>query len=224
MTKIAVILSGCGHLDGAEIRESVLALLALDRQGADVSIFAPNINQTDVVNHLTGEQTGETRNVLTEAARIARGEVSPLSELKADNFDGLVIPGGYGAAKNLSNLASNGAGADVLPDFKRAVSEFISQNKPIGAICIAPAVLAVAVGQDVNPTVTIGEDSGTASVIETAGGNHQNCPTNDIVIDDKNKIVSCSAYMRNDRLSNVADGIEKLVGKVVEYAKSYEMA
>ena len=216
MKKIAVILSGCGHMDGAEIQESVITLLAIDRAGAEAIVFAPDINKKYVVNHLTGKPTGETRNVLLESARIARGDISPLSDLNADNYDALIITGGYGVANNLSNLAEKGADADILPDFKRALLEFVAQKKPIGAICIAPAVVAVAIGEEINPTLTIGDDKGTADLIEACGGTHINCPTDDIVVDEKNKIVSCSAYMRNDTISNVATGIEKLVNKVVE--------
>lgn len=221
MPKIAVILSGCGHLDGAEIRESVVSLLALSRGGADVSIFAPDMEQKHVVNHRTGEEVpGETRNVLVEAARIARGDIAPLSELDASQFDGLVIPGGFGAAKNLSNLAEKGPDAEVIPDFAHAVSQFLQQGKPVGAICIAPAVLVAAAGKEYHPTVTIGEDPGTAGAIEAMGGTHQNCPTDDIIFDERNNIVSCSAYMRDDILARVADGIEKLVSKVLQLASS----
>ncbi|MCC7260230.1 MAG: isoprenoid biosynthesis glyoxalase ElbB [Alphaproteobacteria bacterium] len=220
MTKVAVILSGCGHMDGAEIREAVVSLLALSREGAEVQCFAPDIAQHHVVNHLTGKEMPESRNVLVEAARIARGKVKPLSEAKAKDFDALVIPGGFGVAKNLSNLAFKGPEAQVLPDFARVVSEFLAQHKPIGAICIAPAVLVAAIGRDYAPTVTIGEDKGTAEAIAKMGGTHVNRPSDDIAVDEKNNIVSCSAYMRNDELAPIADGIEKLVSKVIALAQS----
>jgi len=151
MPNIAVVLSGCGYMDGAEIRESVLALTALDREGAVVTIFAPNIDQHHVINHLTGQETDETRNVLVESARIARGKVQDLNEAKADDFDALVLPGGNGAAKNLSDLAFKGGDATVLPKFKALLLDFVAQNKPIGAICISPAVLVAALKEDIHP-------------------------------------------------------------------------
>lgn len=215
---IAVILSGCGHMDGAEIREAVLSLLYLDKAGAVVSIFAPDIDQTAVVNHLTGQETHEKRNVLAEAARIARGKISPLNELHASDFDALVIPGGYGVARNLSDLATKGDEVKVLPNFARVLDEFLSQGKPVGAICIAPAVLVAAVGKKRSPKVTIGEDAGTAELIRKLGGQHFNRDSADIMFDEGNKIVTCSAYMRNDSLASIAEGIEKLVGKVLEIA------
>lgn len=219
MTKVAVVLAGCGHKDGAEIREAVLSLLYLDQQGADVSIFAPDMPQTDVINHLTGEVTRESRNVLVEAARIARGDIRPLSQAKAQDFDALVLPGGFGAAKNLSDLAMKGKDATVIPDYKRLLTEFLTQKKPIGAICISPAVLTAAVGKEFRPAVTIGEDAGTASAITAMGGIHETKATDHVAIDPKNKIASCSAYMRDDRLSRVASGIEKVISEVMNFAK-----
>ncbi len=217
MTKqVAVILSGCGHMDGAEIRESVLTLLALSKMGAKVSIFAPDIKQKDVVNHANGASETSARNVFEESARIARGDIAKLEELSHENFDALIIPGGFGVAKNLSNFAEKGAAADVNVDFKRVVKAFASSKKPIGAICIAPAVLAVILGQEYSPLLTIGDDEGVAAEIEKAGAKHQNCKTNDIIYDTQNKIVTCSAYMRNDELKDIAQGIEKLVAKVLE--------
>lgn len=218
MKKVAVILSGCGYLDGAEIRESVLALLYLDQQKAEVSIFAPDIPQMHVVDHLSTKELSESRNVMQEAARIARGDVEPLSTLKADKFDALVIPGGFGVAKNLSDFAVKGAGCHVNDSFKRIVLSFLDQKKPIGAICIAPAVLAVALKDKYSPTLTIGDDAGAVSAIEACGAIHQNCATSDFVYDEKHKIASCSAYMREDSLAEVAKGIEKVVSKVLSVA------
>lgn len=224
MTHVAVILSGCGHLDGAEIRESVISLLALSRHGAHVTIFAPDITQHHVINHLTGEPTSETRNVRTEAARLARGEVEDLATLDATQFDALIIPGGFGVAKNLSDLAFKGADATVLPVFTHAIQQFIAQKKPIGAICIAPAVLTAAVGKDIHPTVTIGEDAGTAGVIEALGGTHQPCASQNIAYDATNRLVTCSAYMREDSLANIAEGIEKCIAQVIELAQKKAQA
>lgn len=222
MTNVAVVLSGCGHLDGAEIREAVISLLALDKGGATVSIFAPDIAQKDVVNHLTGKPIEETRNVLVEAARIARGKIRDLKEAKASEFDALVLPGGFGAAKNLSNLAEKGPDAQVLPEFKALILDFLRAGKPIGAICISPAVLTAAVKGEVTPHVTIGDDND--GLIEALGGVHQQCQTKGIVIDDTNHIVTCSAYMRDDTLTNVALGIEKLVEVILNQVKAQKQA
>ncbi|MCD6034586.1 MAG: isoprenoid biosynthesis protein [Rickettsiales bacterium] len=219
MVKVAVVLAGCGHLDGAEIRESVITLLALDRAGAEVSIFAPDVNQMHVVNHLTGkEMPGESRNVLEEAARIARGKISPLAKASAKDFDALVLPGGYGAAKNLSNVATKGKNATVLPELKTLITDFLHQKKPIGAICISPAILTAAVKGNLVPTVTLGEDAD--GLIAGLGGKHRNCPTDEAVLDEEHGIVSCSAYMRGDAtISDVAAGIEKVVATVVAIAE-----
>lgn len=209
MTKVAVILSGCGYLDGAEIREAVLTLLYLDQQGADVEVFAPDIDQHHVVNHITmDESANDTRNVLVESARIARSKISELGELDSNNFDALVIPGGYGVAKNLSDLAFKGPEATPLTAFTTVIESFLSQNKPVGAICITPAVLVAVIKKG---KVTIGEDEGTASCIQALGGKHENKASDEICIDDENNIISCSAYMREDKISAIANGIEKLV-------------
>ncbi len=216
MAKVAVILSGCGHLDGAEIREAVLTLLALDKRNAEVEIFAPDIEQTDVINHLTGQPAHETRNALVEAARIARGKIKALSKAKAEDFDAIILPGGYGAAKNLSNLAGtdNLKNVTVLPALKKLLLDFMKKSKPIGAICISPAVLTAAVRDQAKAHVTIGDDPD--NMIAALGGEHQSCPTRGIVIDDANHIVSSAAYMRGDaRLAEVAAGIDTLVEAVL---------
>lgn len=216
MTNVAVILAGCGYLDGAEIREAVITLLALDRAGAKVQCFAPDVPQMHVVDHRTGKEVaGESRNVLAESARIARGQIRDLKEAKAAAFDALVLPGGYGAAKNLSDLAVKGAAATVLPDYKRLVTEFVQAGKPIGAICISPAVLTAALKETCDPTVTIGQDAD--GLIAGLGGHHQSCPTTGVCVDAAHKIVSCPAYMSEARLADVATGIEGVVRQVMEW-------
>lgn len=215
MTKVAVVLSGCGFLDGAEIRESVLSLLYLDQQGADVEIFAPDIPQADVVNHLTGKPEKESRNVLVESARIARGNIKPLAEADAGAFDALVLPGGFGVAKNLSDFAAKGEGASVLPEVKRLITAFLDSGKPVGAVCISPAVLVAAVGKG---RVTIGHDAGTAAVIEALGGHHVTCDANEAVLDEALGVVSCPAYMLDAPLSQIAAGIEAMVKKLLARA------
>ena len=216
-TRVGVVLSGCGFQDGGEIHESVLTLLALDRAEAEIHCFAPDVDQTKVVNHLTGEASEETRNVLVESARIARGEIKPLSEANADELDALVIPGGFGAALNLSDFAVNGPQGTVDPALSKLLSDMHAQKKPIGAICIAPATVALALGSE-GPTVTIGNDAGTAQAIEACGASHQNCPVDDFVVDRERKIVTTPAYMLGPSIRHVAAGIERCVAEVLSMA------
>jgi len=215
MTKIAVILAGSGYLDGSEIRESVLTLTELSKVNAEVTIFAPDIPQRDVVNHITGEAaSGESRNVLVESARIARGEISDLSDARAEEFDAVIIPGGFGVAKNLSNLVTDGKNMTILPEFKKLLLSFLEQEKPIGAICISPAVLVAALQKKVSVKVTIGSDED--SLIESIGGKHEKCDATQIAIDGENKIVSTPAYMLDAPLGKISEGIEKLVKEIVK--------
>ena len=215
MAKIGVLLSGCGVNDGCEIHEAVIALLALDRAGAETVCMAPDVEQFDVVNHLTGEATGEKRNVLVESARIARGNIKDISKVRAADIDGLIIPGGFGAAKNLSNFAVKGKDAVVNGDVKRLLNDMVSTAKPVGAICIAPATLTKAL-EGKNPEVTIGNDIGTAGAIEAMGGQHKECSVDMIHVDSNNKLVTTPAYMLGSGIKDVAVGIEKLVNKVLE--------
>jgi enhancing lycopene biosynthesis protein 2 len=219
MTKVAVILSGCGFIDGAEIRESVLSLLYLDQQGAEVEIFAPDAEQMHVVNHAKGEEApGQRRNIMEESARIARGDIAALTTLNPDDFDALIIPGGFGVAKNLSDFASKGAQAAVLPAFAEIIRCFYQQQKPIGAICIAPAVVALALKGIATPTLTIGDDEATAAAIHATGATHQQCATDSFVYDASTRIASCPAYMREDNIAAIARGIEQLVQQVLKIA------
>jgi len=211
--KVGVLLSGCGVFDGAEIHESVLTLLFLDRAGAEIICMAPDMD-FQAVNHLTQKQTAEKRNVLTESARIARGNIRNIKDVKASDLDALIIPGGFGAAKNLSDFAAKGADAKVHPEVDRLLKEMSSAGKPVGAICIAPATLAKALS-DKKPEVTIGNDVGTASAIEKMGGKHKNCTVDMIHVDKKNKLVTTPAYMLGPGIKDVAEGIEKLVNQVI---------
>lgn len=217
MTKVGVLLSGCGVFDGTEIHEAVLTLLALDRAGAEIVCMAPNVEQAHVINHLTQEVTAETRNVLVESARIARGEIKDLKDVQAGDLDALIMPGGFGAAKNLSDFAFKGPQATVHPEVKRLLTDLAAAGKPIGAICIAPATLTKALA-DRKPEVTIGTDAGTASAIEAMGGRHKSCSVDMIHLDAGNKLVSTPAYMLGPGIKDVAQGIEKLVARVVELA------
>lgn len=216
--KVGVMLSGCGVFDGSEIHESVLTLLALDKAGAEIVCMAPDMDQVHVINHLTQEQVKEKRNVLVESARIARGKIKNLKDVKASDLDALIMPGGMGAAKNLSTFAIQGTDAQVNPEVKRLLNEMVSAGKPVGAICIAPATLTKALS-DKKPQVTIGNDLNTAQAIEKMGGGHKNCTVDMIHVDENNNIVTTPAYMLGPGIKDIAVGIEKLVNKVVSMIK-----
>ncbi|MGE8067454.1 isoprenoid biosynthesis glyoxalase ElbB [Pseudomonas sp. NPDC089569] len=212
--KVAVILSGCGVFDGAEIYESVITLLRLDQRGAHVQCFAPNIAQLHVINHLTGQEMPESRNVLVESARIARGEIKDIREADADEFDALIIPGGFGSAKNLSNFAVEGTGCTVQPDVLALTEAFAEAGKPVGLICISPALAAKIYGPGV--TCTIGNDADTAAALNKMGATHKECAVSDIVEDKARKLVTTPAYMLAQSISEAASGINKLVDRVLE--------
>ena len=215
MVKIGVLLSGCGVNDGSEIHEAVLTMLALDKLGAERISLAPNIDQRDVVDHLSGAAVTETRNVLIESARVARGEISDLATVSAADMDAVIMPGGFGAAKNLSDFASAGVSAQVQPEVRRFLKDMHRAKKPIGAICIAPAVIAIALGE-FNPLLTIGNDPATAAALESFGARHQDCTVADIVVDQDNFLVSTPAYMLGPGLKDISRGIDKLVQKIVK--------
>lgn len=211
--QVAVILAGCGVYDGAEIYESVLTLLHLDRAGAEYQCFAPDVDQMHVINHLTGEEMAQTRNVLTEAARIVRGEIKSIEALDPSAFDALIVPGGFGAAKNLSDFAARGSEMAILPAVQTALKGFASAHKPTGYLCIAPAMIPAVYGNGV--TCTIGNDAEAATAIEKMGGQHQNCDVDDVVIDEQHKVVSTPAYMLANSISEADNGIYKLVHVVL---------
>ncbi|MGM7049517.1 isoprenoid biosynthesis glyoxalase ElbB [Escherichia fergusonii] len=217
MKKIGVILSGCGVYDGAEIHEAVLSLLAIARSGAQAVCFAPDKTQADVINHLTGEPMAETRNVLIEAARIARGDIRPLSQASAEELDALIVPGGFGAAKNLSNFATLGSQCSVDRDLVALCQAMHKAAKPLGFMCIAPAMLAKIFAFPVR--LTIGTDIDTAEVLETMGAEHVPCPVDDIVVDEDNKIITTPAYMLAKDIAQAALGIDKLVSRVLVLAE-----
>jgi enhancing lycopene biosynthesis protein 2 len=212
--RVGVILSGCGTLDGTEIQEAVLTLLFLDRAGAEAVCAAPDIDQVHVLNHMSNEEMAQRRNVLVESARITRGNIVELKSLKADQIDALILPGGFGAVKNLSDFALKGPDAAVHPEVERILQEVHAAGKPIGAMCIAPATVAKTLG-DASPAVTIGEDRGTAAAIETMGAIHHKCQVDEIHIDSRNKVVTTPAYMLGPGIKDVALGIEKLVNQVL---------
>lgn len=216
--KVAVILSGCGVYDGAEIHESVITLLRLDQRGAEVGCFAPNIPQLHVVDHYSGDEMDETRNVLVESARIARGQIKDVKDLHVANFDALILPGGFGVAKNLSDFAVSGANCSVQPDVLAACKAFVDAGKPVGLMCIAPALAAKIFGEGV--TCTIGNDTDTAAALSQMGAQHEDCEVSDIIEDSERKLVTTPAYMLAKSIAEAAAGINKLVDRVLELAHS----
>lgn len=217
MPRVAVCLSGCGVFDGSEIHEAVLTLLALDQAGADILCCAPNVDQAAVIDHLTKQPAaGTSRNVLLESARIARGNIADLAQVKASQIDALIFPGGFGAAKNLCNFADKGAECSVHPEVERIVIEMLEAGKPIGAICIAPAMLARIVGRrGMHPKMTIGNDRSTAGAMEKMGVRHLDCPCESFVVDEAHKIVTTPAYMLGKGPAMVFQGIQKLVEEIL---------
>jgi enhancing lycopene biosynthesis protein 2 len=218
MKKIGVVLSGCGVRDGSEIHEAVITLLAIDRNGAKAVCFAPDM-ELDEVNHASMTETGAKRNVLVESARIARGEISDVSKASAADLDAIVFPGGFGAAKNLCSFATEGDKGTVQPDVLRLVREMAKAKKPICAICIAPAMIALALGKDLAPQLTIGNDKGTAQAINATGSKHVDCAVDDCVIDRENLIVTTPAYMLAGHISEAAAGIEKAIQTTIQLIK-----
>lgn len=213
LKKFAVVLSGCGVFDGAEIHEATLSLYAISKMGCEYEIFAPDIDQHHVINHLNGEEMKETRNVLVESARIARGKIKPLSEFKAEEFDGLLFPGGFGAAKNLSDWAFNAAEGDVIPEVRDAILSAVEKKLAIGALCISPVLLAKVLK---GVTLTIGSDESTAKAINQTGAIHSNTSHGELVIDAKYKAVTTPCYMLDATISQIGEGAENLVKAMLE--------
>jgi len=216
--KIGVLLSGCGVMDGSEIHEATLTLYFLDKQGAEIICMAPDKDQFDVVNHIQGKPTGEKRNVLLEAERIARGKITDVKKIKAGEIDAIIIPGGFGAAKNLCTFAKDGPECRVDESVAELLKEMHRQKKPIGALCIAPTVIARLFGGELAPEITIGTDAGTASALEKMGAKHKRAEVDEIVVDDRNKIVTTPCYMMAQSIKQVGDGAERLVAKIMEMA------
>ncbi|MBX9495499.1 isoprenoid biosynthesis glyoxalase ElbB [Yersinia enterocolitica] len=214
MKTVGVVLSGCGVFDGTEIHESVLTILALDRAGARIVFFAPDKPQLHVINHLTGEESTEQRNVLVESARIARSLIKPLSVANSEDLDALIVPGGFGAAKNLSDFAIKGSECAIDPDLVKLIQSMHKENKPIGFMCISPVMLPKLLGKPVR--LTIGNDPDTIEAVEIMGGEHIICPADDVVVDAENKVVTTPAYMLAASISEAAKGIDKLVAKVLD--------
>lgn len=211
--RFAVILSGCGNKDGAEIHESVMTLWAIHKHGAEYQCFAPDIPQHHVLNFINDQEMAESRNVLVESARIARGNIKNLKDYKAADYDGLIMPGGLGAAKNLSSFAFDGPDCAVNEDVARAVQETAAHKKPIGALCIAPAIVAKVLG---NITVTIGQDAGTEAALAKMGAVHEKTTHGEIAIDKEHRVVTTPCYMLDARVDQIGEGAENLVMAVLE--------
>lgn len=224
--KVALVLSGCGVYDGTELHEASAALVHLSRGGAEVQIFAPDIPQMHVIDHTKGQPSeSESRNVLTESARIARGKITDLAQLSAANHDAAIFPGGFGAAKNLSTFAVDGKDCKVNKDVERVLKEFHKAGKPIGLCCIAP-VLAAKVLRGVE--VTVGHEqeeggkwpyAGTAEAIKALGAKHCVKGVTEAHVDQKNKVVTTPAFMCETELHHIHDGIGAMVAKVLELAR-----
>lgn len=213
MKKFAVILCGCGSLDGSEIHESVMTLLAIDRNECEYSIFAPDDNQYHVVNHYTKKATTEKRNMMEEAARIARGAIRPIQECKVDDFDALVFPGGNGAAKNLFTYAIDGTECTVREDVATLIRQFHAQHKPIGALCIAPVMIAKVLG---DVTITVGSDEGTIDNVVKMGAKHINTQQTEVISDKQNMVFTSPCYMLPARISDIADCAENLIEAILD--------
>jgi enhancing lycopene biosynthesis protein 2 len=212
--RFAVVLAGCGVYDGAEIHEATMTLYAIALQGAEYHIFAPNIDQHHVVNHLTGDEMKETRNVLVEAARIARGNIKPLNEYKPEDFDALIFPGGFGVAKNLCTFAFQGQDCKVNPDVEKAIIETHRAKRPIGALCISPVLLAKLLP---NATITIGQDKGTAQALESLGAKHQNTNHGEVIVDKDNLLFTTPCYMLDATIVDIANGANAIVKEILSH-------
>jgi len=213
MKKFAVVLSGSGVVDGAEIHEATLTMLAIKKQGAQYEIFAPDIPQHHVINHITGEEMDETRNVLIESARIARGQIKDLKLYDPNNYDALIFPGGFGAAKNLCDFAFKGADCTINPDVEKAILKTTGKNKPIGALCISPVIFAKVFG---NVEITIGQDPGSAEAIEKLGATHVKTTHGEVIIDEKNNLYTTPCYMLDANILDIAKGASNIVKVMLE--------
>ena len=215
--KAAVVLAGCGVFDGAEIHEAVMTLYAIDRMGGTYQVFAPNVKQHHVINHITGEAMNEARNVLTEAARIARGKIKALTEYRVADFDALIFPGGFGVAKNLCTYAVDGTECHVDRVVEAAIRDTHRAGKPIGALCISPVLITRVLGE---VTVTIGNDPSTAKDIASMGGRHEIKRHGEVSVDRKNRIVTSPAYMLNANITDIARDAEEVIKAIREMVEA----
>ncbi len=213
MKRFAIILSGSGVYDGSEIHEATMTMLAIIQQECTYDCFAPNIKQHHVVNHLTGEVTDEQRNVLVESARIARGDIKSLDDFDANEYDAVIFPGGFGVAKNFSNFAFEGENCTVIPEITRVIVEMNRLDKPIGALCISPVLIAKVLE---NSTLTIGNDEATAKQIVNMGATHVNTSYGEVIADKKNKVFTTPCYMLDSNIADIYDGSFNLIKSILE--------
>ena len=219
MTKVAVVLAGCGVFDGSEIHEAVSTLIHLSRLGAEAHCFAPDLDQPSVVNHLTGKPTGERRNILVESARIARGKIAPLPACRAADFDAVFFPGGFGAAKNLCDFADKGSACTINKEVDRVLKEFHAAGKPIGMCCIAPVIAAKAFGRSGGVMVTLGDESDASRAAEAMGATHRAAGVTEAVIDKANHLVTTPAYMHGQApIHQIFTGIGQMVEQTLSMA------
>jgi enhancing lycopene biosynthesis protein 2 len=226
--KIGVLLSGCGLYDGAEIHESVLTLLAIDKAGAEWFCIAPNKNQHHIVNHTDGTEMKESRNVLVESARIARGNIKDLKSISPNDMDALILPGGFGTAKNFTNWAIKGPDGEIDADVKRLLIDMVHAKKPVGALCMSTTTLAKAYeGSDISPELTVGTTAsksiydivGIGAGIEKVGSKFIQKEADEICVDAKYKIVTSPCYLMDVGISQVAKGAEGVVNKLIDFCK-----
>lgn len=213
MKKFAVVLAGCGVYDGAEIHEATMTLYAIKKLGAEYEIFAPDVEQHHVINHITGQEMGQKRNVLVESARIARGKISALTTYKAADFDALIFPGGFGVAKNLCSFAFDGADCKVNAEVAEAIQNTHNAGKPIGALCISPVLLAKVLGKG---SLTIGKDADTAKAVEAMGSTHKSTSHGEVVVDEKLKLFTTPCYMLDASIVDIANGAENIVKEMLK--------
>ncbi len=211
--KIAVIISGCGVFDGAEIHETTLTMYAIAKQGAEYEVFAPDMDQLHVINHLTGKEMKETRNVLVEAARIARGNIQDLAHFKLSDFDGVIFPGGFGVAKNLSDWVSKGPEANVIPAVEAAIRDAVEAGKPIAALCISPVLFAKVLG-DVE--LTVGNDPASIAAVEAAGAKHIVTSHGEIIVDKKYKAITSPCYMLDASINQIGEATDRVVKEMLK--------
>lgn len=216
---VGVVFSGFGMMDGTEVSEAVLTMLYLEKAGANIIYMAPNVNQADAINHLTMKPTNEVRNVLSESARISRGNIRDIASVKSSELDAIVVVGGLGSVKNLSDFLTKGTDCKINPDFERLIKEMWTSKKPIGSMCLASSNLAKILG-DKKVVLTIGaNDKNFVPMLQKLGATHQECKADDIVVDKNNLVVTTPAMMVGPSTSNMAPGIEKLINKVLELTK-----
>ena len=209
--KVAVVLSGSGVFDGPEIHEATFTLYAIMKNGGKYEIFAPDVDQHHVINHITGEEMNEKRSILIESARIARGAIKPLSDFEAGNFDAIIFPGGFGAAKNLSSFAFDGADFAINKEVEVAILGMVQTGKPIGALCISPVIIAKVLG---GVELTIGQDEETAKAIEEMGSVHKNTNHGEVIVDEAYKVATTPCYMLDASIMDIADGANNVVADV----------